>query len=137
MKIFSRKFVLFFLIFARRGGSNKYQQSMFWSKNKKKSTPYKPQFCYLKAGFEGLHISRTCFPDVILRPWFMGQFIFFFLFFSSRASYCNRVFTIFHDRLSFHLLMFCEPATVSLAQVLPSDSEVSYAVTGTANDGPA
>ena len=50
MKIFSREKndIFFFLIFAqnrdcgykleppRRGGSNEYPQSMFWSKNKKK-----------------------------------------------------------------------------------------------------
>ena len=47
MKIFDRKFLKFFLFFAqnidcgytleppRRGGSNEYPQSMFWSKNKK------------------------------------------------------------------------------------------------------
>ena len=47
MRIFSRKFFDIFLIFAQnidfgytleppqRGGSNEYQQSMFWSKNKK------------------------------------------------------------------------------------------------------
>ena len=28
-----------FLIFAQRGGSNEYQQSMFWSKNKKICIP--------------------------------------------------------------------------------------------------
>ena len=48
MKIFSRKLLIFFLFFAqnidcgytleppRQGGSNEYQQSMFWSTNKKK-----------------------------------------------------------------------------------------------------
>ena len=49
----------------RRGGSNEYPQSMFWSKNKKnRYTPCIPQFCYIKVGFEGVFISRTCFPDV-------------------------------------------------------------------------
>ena len=34
-----------FLIFARRGGSNEYPQSMFWSKNKKNGyTPAYPSF---------------------------------------------------------------------------------------------
>ena len=28
----------------QRGGSNEYPQSMFWSKNKKKVYPCKPQF---------------------------------------------------------------------------------------------
>ena len=45
-----------------RGGSNEYPQSMFWSKNKKnKHTPEYP-FCYIKVGFEGVHISQTYFP---------------------------------------------------------------------------
>ena len=60
MKIFGRKFLIFFdifLIFAqnidcgysleppRRGGSNEHPQSMFWSKNKKnRYTPPYPSF---------------------------------------------------------------------------------------------
>ena len=57
MEIFSRKFLNIFLIFAqnidcgymlespRRGGSNEYPQSMFWSKNKKNIyTPAYPSF---------------------------------------------------------------------------------------------
>ena len=57
MKIFSRKKVDIFLIFAQnidcgymleppcRGGSNEYPQSMFWGKNKKnKYTPAYPSF---------------------------------------------------------------------------------------------
>ena len=46
---------------------------MFWIKNKnkkkkkkkkkKKVYPLKPQFFNIKVGFEGVHISRTCFPD--------------------------------------------------------------------------
>ena len=48
----------------RRGGSNEYPQSMFWSKNKKnRYTPHIPQFFYIKVGFKGVYISRTCFPD--------------------------------------------------------------------------
>ena len=56
-KNFIRKILIFFLIFAqnidcgytleppRRGGSNKYPQSMFWSKNKKdRYTPAYPSF---------------------------------------------------------------------------------------------
>ena len=55
MKIFSKKSFAIFLIFAqntdcgytlelpRRGGSNEYPQSMFWSKNKKnRYTPHTP-----------------------------------------------------------------------------------------------
>ena len=57
IKIFSRKKLDIFLIFAqnidcgytleppRRGGSNEYPQSMFWSKNKKnRYTPANPSF---------------------------------------------------------------------------------------------
>ena len=39
----------------RRGGSNEYPQSMFWSKNKKNNVyPCKPQFYYIKVGFKGV-----------------------------------------------------------------------------------
>ena len=41
------------------GGSNEYPQSMFWIKNKK------GQLFYIKVGFKGEYISRTCFPDEI------------------------------------------------------------------------
>ena len=41
----------------RRGGSNKYSQSMFLSRNKKNNVyPYKPQFYYIKVGFKGVKI---------------------------------------------------------------------------------
>ena len=47
----------------RRGGSNEYPQSMYWSKNKKNSKPLQaPVFLY-KSGEQGVYISRTCFPD--------------------------------------------------------------------------
>ena len=67
---------VFFLIFAqnincgytleppRRGGSNEYPQSMFWSKNKKKMySPANPSFFYIKVRIKGVYILRTCFPD--------------------------------------------------------------------------
>ena len=41
----------------RRGGSNEYPQSMFWSKNKK--IRYTPA----NSSFKGVFIARTCFPD--------------------------------------------------------------------------
>ena len=48
----------------RRGGSNKYPQSMFLSKNKKnRYTPTNPIFFYIKVGFKWVYISGTCFPD--------------------------------------------------------------------------
>ena len=51
----------------RRGGSNEYPQSMFWSKHKKKKVyPCIPQFYFIKVGFKGVYIARTCFPDDLL-----------------------------------------------------------------------
>ena len=41
----------------RRGGSNEYPQSMFLSRNKKNNVyPGKPQFYYIKVGFNGVNI---------------------------------------------------------------------------------
>ena len=37
---------------------------MFWSKNKKKVYPCKPQFYYIKVGCKGVLVTRTCFRDV-------------------------------------------------------------------------
>ena len=79
MKIFSRMFFFYiFLIFAqnidcgymleppRRGGSNEYPQSLFWSKIKEnRYTPANSSFFYIKVGFKGVFIARTCFPDEI------------------------------------------------------------------------
>ena len=40
-----------------RGGSNKYPQSMFLSRNNKNNVyPCKPQFYYIKVGFKGVKI---------------------------------------------------------------------------------
>ena len=36
---------------------------MFWSKNKKKVYPCKPQFYYIKVRCKGLYITRTCYHD--------------------------------------------------------------------------
>ena len=62
--------LIFFLIFAqnidcgytleppRRG------ESMFWTKNKEtRYTPAYPLLYYMKVGFKGIFIARTCFPD--------------------------------------------------------------------------
>ena len=69
---FLRKIFDIFLIYAqnidcgytleppRRGGSNKYPQSMFWSKNKKNR--YTPAYPSL-VGFKGVFIARTSFPE--------------------------------------------------------------------------
>ena len=41
----------------QRGGSNKYPQSMFLSRNKKNNVyPCEPQFYYIKVGFKGVKI---------------------------------------------------------------------------------
>ena len=41
----------------RRGGSNEYPQSMFFSRNKKNNVYLcKPQFYYIKVGFKGVKI---------------------------------------------------------------------------------
>ena len=41
----------------RRGGSNVYPQSMFLSRNKKNNVyPCKPQFYYIKVGFNGFEV---------------------------------------------------------------------------------
>ena len=50
------------------GGSNKYPQSMFLSRNKKNNVyPCKPQFYYKKVGFKGVKIIYVCFRDVLQR----------------------------------------------------------------------
>ena len=41
----------------RRGGPNKYPQSMFLSRNKKNNVyPFQSQFYYIKVGFKGVKI---------------------------------------------------------------------------------
>ena len=46
----------------RRGGSNEYPQSMFWSKNKKKRyTPAFPSFTILKWGLAGYSLHGDVF----------------------------------------------------------------------------
>ena len=40
------------------------QTSIVWSKNKRKKVyPCIPKFYYIKVGFKGVFIARTCFPD--------------------------------------------------------------------------
>ena len=56
-----------FLIFAQNLGCGytlEYPQSMFWSKNKKNRHTLAYPFHYIKVGYKGVYISRTCFPDV-------------------------------------------------------------------------
>ena len=88
MKIFSRKILIVFVIFAKNIGcgyklepprrgeavlTSTHNLSMFWSKNKKKIVyPCIPQFYYIKVGYGGgVFISRTCFPDVLRKVSFL------------------------------------------------------------------
>ena len=79
MENFQLKIFDIFLIFAqnidcgytleppRRGGSNVYPQSMFWSKIRKIGIPlHTPVFLY-KSGVHGVYFTRTCFRDEIKR----------------------------------------------------------------------
>ena len=67
---FHQKNIDIFLIFAQNidceytlePPRNEKPQSMFWS-----NTPAYPSFASIKVGFEGVHISRTCFPDGFYR----------------------------------------------------------------------
>ena len=48
----------------RRGGSNKYPQSMLLIRNKKNNVyPCKPQFYCIKVGYEGVKSILVCFRD--------------------------------------------------------------------------
>ena len=50
----------------RRGGSNEYPQSVFWSTNSKDMyTPVYPSFFFIKEGFKGIYLTQTCFRDVL------------------------------------------------------------------------
>ena len=72
----------------RRGGSNEYLQSMFEAKIRKIGIP---QFCYIKVGFKGVYMSRTCFPDVYW--WWHAQnmiFVYKFLSMSFLIYVCDR-----------------------------------------------
>ena len=63
-------------------------------KQENKVYPLKPQFFYIKVGFEGVYIARTCFPDDF-------NISFFF-------SSINRVIhnIIFHGKLTCLLSLF-------------------------------
>ena len=84
-------FLLKTLIVGRRGGSNEYPKSMFWSKNKKIGIPLQPQFFYIKVGFTGY----TFHGHVFLMITFMPRSGFH----RSEAS-CSQ--KIFYDRPAVH-----------------------------------
>ena len=47
-----------------RGDSNEYPQSMYLSRNNKNNVyPCKPQFYYIKVGFQGVKTIQVCFRD--------------------------------------------------------------------------
>ena len=49
-----------------QGGSNKYPQSKFWSRNKQNSnTP----IYFIKVGYNGVYIAQTCYSDDTLYNW--------------------------------------------------------------------
>ena len=54
---------------------------MFWSKNKKKVYPCKPQFYYIKVGCKGVFVTRSCFRDGI---WLIG---FGYIFYTNYTIY--------------------------------------------------
>ena len=81
MKIFSRKVLIFFLVLLKTKilgiRQNRLIEAVLTStqnlcvgaKIRKKVYPCKLQFFYIKVGFNGVHISRTCldcFPDAFL-----------------------------------------------------------------------
>ena len=49
----------------RRGGSNEYPQSMFFLIKIRKNNVYpcRPEFYYIKVGFNGVKIIKACFHD--------------------------------------------------------------------------
>ena len=52
-----------------RGGSNEYQRSMLWGKNKKNRYTHAYPILLYKTGFKRVYITRTCFLDVYVRAW--------------------------------------------------------------------
>ena len=82
----------------RRGGSNEYPQSMFWSKNKKnRYTPANPSFSLLKWGSMGYTFHRHAYPKIftyfvehVYVPWTTRYYVIFidiFLFSRKCVTY--------------------------------------------------
>ena len=75
------------------GGSNKYPQSMFLSRNKKNNVyPCKPQFYCIKVGFKGVSIIKACFRDEGKNPCILRN--------------CSDTFSRSSNR-GFNFQMFC------------------------------
>ena len=67
------------------GGSNKYPQSMFLRRNKKKNVyPFKPKFYYIKVGFRGSKLYRHVFVMTARLCRFIWVFV---------LSYCIKAHT--------------------------------------------
>ena len=72
MKNFTEKNLIFFLIFAQNIDCGEAvltstHNLCFGAKIRKIGIPRIPQFCYIKVGFKGGYISRTCFRDAYFR----------------------------------------------------------------------
>ena len=75
---FCSKHILWVLVRpAQRGGSNRYQQSMFLSRNMKNNVyPYKPQFYSIKVGFKGVILYRQVFVMDISCQWHENTYMY-------------------------------------------------------------
>ena len=65
MKIFSRNFFHIFLIFAQNidCGYTSTRNLCFGATIRKIGIPLQTPFYYIKMGYDGVYISRICFPD--------------------------------------------------------------------------
>ena len=78
----------------RRGGSNEYPQSMFWSRNKKNNVyPCKHQFYYIKVGVKGVqnYLGVFSWCDLPAWLWETEKWIFFGFTFLFDYLYNNHV----------------------------------------------
>ena len=75
----------------RLGGSKEYPQPMFWSKNKKNrytlAYPCMPLVGYIKVGYKGVKISRTCFSDVLPYKYKVGKTDFYMMQLQYQCQY--------------------------------------------------
>ena len=96
----------------RRGDSVEYPQSMFLSRNKKNNVyTCKPQFYYIKVGFNRIKIIQACFcdgrylkEDVVLASLMLSGRSFFALMLEGRKELKKRFVFACIDRISFAFL---------------------------------
>ena len=67
-------------VHVRRGGSNEYQQFMFWSKIIKIGMPLHTPVLRYKIRVQGVYITRACFHDGKKHKFISMIFLFHFLF---------------------------------------------------------